>query len=70
MRVLMIGRSYPESKTGMMGIFEFEQATALKRAGQRWCISSAIPDQLKALKIWIHQPYKKQCSGLWLSSAH
>ena len=33
MRVLMIGRSYPESKTGMMGIFEFEQATALKKGG-------------------------------------
>lgn len=33
MRILVIGRSFPEQKTGMMGIFEFEQAVALHKAG-------------------------------------
>lgn len=31
MYALVIGRAYPDEKTGMMGIFEFEQAVALKK---------------------------------------
>lgn len=33
MYVLVIGRAYPDEKTGMMGIFEFEQAVALRKHG-------------------------------------
>ncbi|WP_368652896.1 glycosyltransferase [Ornithinibacillus sp. 4-3] len=33
MYTLVIGRSYPEKDTGMMGIFEFEHAIALKKYG-------------------------------------
>lgn len=33
MYVLVIGRAFPSEKTGMMGIFEFEQAVALKKHG-------------------------------------
>ena len=35
MYVWVIGRSLPEVKTGMMGIFEFEQAIALKDIGHK-----------------------------------
>lgn len=33
MYTLVIGRSFPSEETGMMGIFEFEQAAALKKYG-------------------------------------
>lgn len=33
MNILVIGRAFPEEKTGMMGIFELEQATALNNLG-------------------------------------
>ena len=33
MRLLVIGRAYPEEGTGMIGLFEMEQAIALARAG-------------------------------------
>ncbi len=33
MRVLVIGRSFPEKETGMLGIFEYEQAQALRAQG-------------------------------------
>lgn len=34
MRIWVIGRTVPEVKTGMMGLFEFEQATALQAYGE------------------------------------
>jgi len=35
MYILTLGRSFPKKKTGMRGIFEFEQARALKNAGHK-----------------------------------
>lgn len=35
MYILTIGRAYPEKKTGMIGIFELEQAEALSAAGNK-----------------------------------
>lgn len=35
MYILTVGRSFPEKKTGMIGIFEFEQAVALAKAGNK-----------------------------------
>lgn len=34
MKILVIGRTFPEKETGMLGIFEYEQALALKKTGQ------------------------------------
>ena len=33
MRILVIGRSFPEKNTGMLGVFEMDQALALKNKG-------------------------------------
>lgn len=35
MYILTIGRAYPEKKTGMIGIFEYEQAKALSNTGNK-----------------------------------
>lgn len=35
MYILTIGRAFPEKKTGMIGIFEYEQAKALSKAGNK-----------------------------------
>ncbi len=35
MNILTIGRAFPEKKTGMIGIFEYEQAKALSKAGNK-----------------------------------
>lgn len=47
MYTLIIGRSYPEKKTNMLGIFEYEQAVAVHKFGNRrtiyfFCDTSSI----------------------------
>ncbi|KQL56487.1 MULTISPECIES: glycosyltransferase [Bacillaceae] len=50
MYTLVIGRAYPEESTGMMGIFEFEQAKALNRNGMRTIYAFCDNRSIKKLK--------------------
>lgn len=51
MYTLVIGRAYPEKETGMLGLFESEQATALNRFGNKttyaFCNTSSIKKMRK-----------------------
>ncbi|MBR6580133.1 MAG: glycosyltransferase [Ruminococcus sp.] len=50
MRIWVIGRTVPEVKTGMMGIFEFEQAQALQRYGEDVQVSYLFADN-RSVKV-------------------
>lgn len=50
MRIWVIGRTVPEVKTGMMGIFEFEQAQALHRYGRDVQVSYLFADN-RSVKV-------------------
>lgn len=51
MYVLVIGRSYPDAKTGMMGIFEFEQARALQKISMKVVYAFCDTRSVKSLRI-------------------
>lgn len=51
MYALVIGRSFPDMKTGMMGIFEFEQAVALNKYGFRSVYAFCDNRSIKSLRI-------------------
>lgn len=50
MYALVIGRAFPDKKTGMMGIFEFEQAVALKRHGLKTVYCFCDTRSIKSLR--------------------
>lgn len=50
MRIWVIGRTVPEIKTGMIGIFEFEQAYALQRYGNDVKVSYLFADN-RSVKV-------------------
>lgn len=50
MYALVIGRAFPDEKTGMMGIFEFEQAVALKRHGLKTVYCFCDTRSIKSLR--------------------
>lgn len=52
MYALIIGRAFPDEKTGMMGIFEFEQAVALKKAGIKTAYAFCDTRSLKLLRTF------------------
>lgn len=51
MYALVIGRSFPEEKTGMMGIFEFEQAVALNKYGIKSVYAFCDTRSIKSLRL-------------------
>ena len=59
MKIFIIGRSYPSPKSKMMGIFEFEQAAALNRAGHDvsylYCDLRSVKHQRQILKTRRHE---------------
>lgn len=50
MRIWVIGRTVPEVKTGMIGLFEFEQAQALQRFGEDVQVSYLFADN-RSVKV-------------------
>lgn len=50
MYILTIGRAFPERKTGMIGIFELEQATALAAAGNKVVYAFSDNRSIKILR--------------------
>lgn len=50
MYALVIGRAYPDQKTGMMGIFEFEHALALNNAGVKTVYAFCDTRSIKLLR--------------------
>src|SRR5690625_1047852 len=50
MYALIIGRAYPDEKTGMMGIFEYEQAVALNNYGIKTVYSFCDTRSIKRLR--------------------
>ncbi|GAB2538026.1 glycosyltransferase [Gracilibacillus alcaliphilus] len=50
MFILKIGRSYPQQETGMMGIFEYEQAEALGKYGHKIIYISIDTRSIKRLR--------------------
>lgn len=59
MYALVIGRAYPNKKTGMMGIFEFEQAVALNNAGIKTIYAFCDTRSIKSLRTYNHTNLKK-----------
>lgn len=57
MYTLIIGRAFPAKETGMMGIFEFEQAVALKRHGMNTVYAFCDTRSIKALKKINYQSF-------------
>lgn len=56
MYILSIGRAFPEKSTGMIGIFEYEQAIALKKAGNK--VIYAFSDNRSVKVIRTIKPYR------------
>ncbi len=54
MYALVIGRSYPDAKTGMMGIFEYEQAVALNNSGYKTVYCFCDTRSIKRLQKYGH----------------
>jgi len=50
MYALVIGRAFPDEKTGMMGIFEFEQARALNKHGLKSVYAFCDTRSIKSLR--------------------
>lgn len=50
MKVLTIGRTYPDKRTGMMGVFEFEQAQALSKYGCKVIYAFCDTRSIKSLR--------------------
>lgn len=50
MYALVIGRAFPDEKTGMMGIFEFEQAAALNKNGLNTVYAFCDTRSVKSLR--------------------
>lgn len=54
MYALVIGRAYPDKKTGMMGIFEYEQAVAINKHGFNTVYSFCDNRSIKSLRKFNH----------------
>ncbi|WP_066190748.1 glycosyltransferase [Gracilibacillus timonensis] len=54
MYALVIGRAYPDKKTGMMGIFEYEQAVAINKYGFKTIYSFCDTRSIKSLRKFNH----------------
>ncbi|MBR6616491.1 MAG: glycosyltransferase [Oscillospiraceae bacterium] len=67
MRIWVIGRTVPEEKTGMIGIFEFEQAQALQHFGDDVQVSYLFSDNrsIKALRTCGKDYRKKEDVSLY-----
>ncbi len=59
MYALVIGRAFPDQKTGMMGIFEFEQAVALKKQGLKTVYCYCDNRSIKSLRQYDYQQFEK-----------
>lgn len=68
MKILMIGRAYPDEKTGMMGIFEFEQAKALSENGCEAVYAFCDTRSIKKLRKYGH--FEKQTSNVNVYGHH
>ncbi len=62
MYILSIGRAFPEKSTGMIGIFEYEQAVALKKAGNK--VIYAFSDNRSVKVIRTVKPYRNSKDGI------
>lgn len=51
MYALVVGRAYPDKKTGMLGIFEFEQAVALNKHGLKSVYAFCDTRSIKSLRV-------------------
>ncbi|WP_026691504.1 glycosyltransferase [Alteribacter aurantiacus] len=58
MYALVIGRAYPNNKTGMIGIFEFEQAVALSKYGSKVVYSFSDNRSIKRLMSFGPRSFK------------
>lgn len=58
MFIMTVGRSYPEKKTGMAGVFEFEQAKALSEIGNK--VVYAFSDNRSIKVIRSLKPIRKK----------
>jgi len=59
MYALVIGRAYPDEKTGMMGIFEFEQAAAISNIGIKTVYSFCDTRSIKLLRKLNYTSFQK-----------
>lgn len=59
MYTLVIGRAFPAKETGMMGIFEFEQAAALKKNGMDTVYLFCDTRSIKLLRKLNYQSFTK-----------
>jgi L-malate glycosyltransferase len=59
MYVLVIGRAFPDQITGMMGIFEFEQAAALSNMGCKTVYAFCDTRSIKGLRKYSYLNTKK-----------
>ncbi len=59
MYALVIGRAYPEKKTGMMGIFEYEQARAISNNGYKTVYAFCDTRSIKRLRKYGNTQLKK-----------
>lgn len=57
MYALVIGRAFPDEKTGMMGIFEFEQAVALQKAGVKTVYAFCDTRSVKSLRQFNYKEF-------------
>lgn len=60
MYTLVIGRAFPSEATGMMGIFEFEQAVALKKSGLKTVYAFCDNRSVKHLRKVNYESFKKE----------
>lgn len=60
MYTLVIGRAFPSEETGMMGIFEFEQAAALKKYGMDTVYAFCDTRSVKSLRKLNYQSFEKE----------
>lgn len=58
MYALVIGRAFPDEKTGMMGIFEFEQAMALRKQGMKTVYAFCDTRSIKSLRQYSHANFQ------------
>jgi len=60
MYTLVIGRAFPSESTGMMGIFEFEQAVALKKSGIKTVYAFCDNRSIKLLRKFNYESFEKE----------
>lgn len=68
MYVLTIGRTYPEERTGMMGVFELEQAQALSNNGCKMVYAFCDTRSIKRLRKYGY--YKEKSSNVEVYGYH